>query len=123
MIPRPPRSTRTDTLFPYTTLFRSNGVAAARDPARRAGARHLRPMARQILRFDPFQIGLLDVGTGRYAGAVRVGAGVRARRRDEPRPGGDGLMPVIVRLDARQPDSPLTLSAPADRVGGALANH
>src|SRR3546814_7390405 len=26
MIRRPPRSTRTDTLFPYTTLFRSNGV-------------------------------------------------------------------------------------------------
>src|SRR3546814_6356693 len=33
MIRRPPRSTRTDTLFPYTTLFRSRGdllrVAAA----------------------------------------------------------------------------------------------
>src|SRR3546814_2159098 len=29
MIRRPPRSTRTDTLFPYTTLFRSpNGVIA-----------------------------------------------------------------------------------------------
>src|SRR3546814_5156499 len=27
MIRRPPRSTRTDTLFPYTTLFRSEGVA------------------------------------------------------------------------------------------------
>src|SRR3546814_12093603 len=26
MIRRPPRSTRTDTLFPYTTLFRSEGV-------------------------------------------------------------------------------------------------
>src|SRR3546814_14866556 len=26
MIRRPPRSTRTDTLFPYTTLFRSGGV-------------------------------------------------------------------------------------------------
>src|SRR3546814_3789433 len=26
MIRRPPRSTRTDTLFPYTTLFRSNEV-------------------------------------------------------------------------------------------------
>src|SRR3546814_9947308 len=26
---RPPRSTRTDTLFPYTTLFRSHAVAAA----------------------------------------------------------------------------------------------
>src|SRR3546814_4796937 len=25
MIRRPPRSTRTDTLFPYTTLFRSHG--------------------------------------------------------------------------------------------------
>src|SRR3546814_9874530 len=34
MIRRPPRSTRTDTLFPYTTLFRS---AFAR--ARRAGSR------------------------------------------------------------------------------------
>src|SRR3546814_7456580 len=29
MIRRPPRSTRTDTLFPYTTLFRSNGLAFA----------------------------------------------------------------------------------------------
>src|SRR3546814_5728919 len=28
MIRRPPRSTRTDTLFPYTTLFRSNSGAA-----------------------------------------------------------------------------------------------
>src|SRR3546814_13095203 len=29
MIRRPPRSTRTDTLFPYTTLFRSEtGIAA-----------------------------------------------------------------------------------------------
>src|SRR3546814_5802285 len=28
MIRRPPRSTRTDTLFPYTTLFRSNPEAA-----------------------------------------------------------------------------------------------
>src|SRR3546814_3406481 len=28
MIRRPPRSTRTDTLFPYTTLFRSTGTVA-----------------------------------------------------------------------------------------------
>src|SRR3546814_15781278 len=27
MIRRPPRSTRTDTLFPYTTLFRSRSMA------------------------------------------------------------------------------------------------
>src|SRR3546814_5010961 len=30
MIRRPPRSTRTDTLFPYTTLFRSLGAGAER---------------------------------------------------------------------------------------------
>src|SRR3546814_15621572 len=48
MIRRPPRSTRTDTLFPYTTLFRSLGaaetaepaVASGRAPARRAGLQH-----------------------------------------------------------------------------------
>src|SRR3546814_12306568 len=31
MIRRPPRSTRTDTLFPYTTLFRSGLVAMTVD--------------------------------------------------------------------------------------------
>src|SRR3546814_4696665 len=31
MIRRPPRSTRTDTLFPYTTLFRSRTLATLRD--------------------------------------------------------------------------------------------
>src|SRR3546814_13664094 len=33
MIRRPPRSTRTDTLFPYTTLFRSQGFVAMHAPA------------------------------------------------------------------------------------------
>src|SRR3546814_13850701 len=44
MIRRPPRSTRTDTLFPYTTLFRSaassvqaGGEPAGHDPAVAAG--------------------------------------------------------------------------------------
>src|SRR3546814_5178535 len=32
MIRRPPRSTRTDTLFPYTTLFRSHGRDAPARP-------------------------------------------------------------------------------------------
>src|SRR3546814_3348544 len=31
MIRRPPRSTRTDTLFPYTTLFRSSEMAKQRE--------------------------------------------------------------------------------------------
>src|SRR3546814_19662738 len=41
MIRRPPRSTRTDTLFPYTTLFRSGhraGVEAVRKVTREARA-------------------------------------------------------------------------------------
>src|SRR3546814_3147966 len=33
MIRRPPRSTRTDTLFPYTTLFRSPGSQATDRPS------------------------------------------------------------------------------------------
>src|SRR3546814_4740135 len=37
MIRRPPRSTRTDTLFPYTTLFRSAGGGDARTAARQSG--------------------------------------------------------------------------------------
>src|SRR3546814_9029589 len=41
MIRRPPRSTRTDTLFPYTTLFRSAGqpeiLAYLHDVAERRG--------------------------------------------------------------------------------------
>src|SRR3546814_3414353 len=37
MIRRPPRSTRTDTLFPYTTLFRSRRHGGRRGQARRDG--------------------------------------------------------------------------------------
>src|SRR3546814_6274692 len=41
---RPPRSTRTDTLFPYTTLFRSQGRS------RRAGDAQFARMAGGVLR-------------------------------------------------------------------------
>src|SRR3546814_7913347 len=80
MVRRPPRSTRTDTLFPYTTLFRSQDVdivvaqapePVARDIGKRAmaldgidggghPAQHRRRIARAgadlqhaILRLDP----------------------------------------------------------------------
>src|SRR3546814_6564555 len=39
MIRRPPRSTRTDTLFPYTTLFRSPGPEGGQPPGLRFGQR------------------------------------------------------------------------------------
>src|SRR3546814_14910301 len=63
MIRRPPRSTRTDTLFPYTTLFRSDaatvgGVRDTRDVPRlletvndrRRGGRGHAQVARQLAR-------------------------------------------------------------------------
>src|SRR3546814_4221221 len=40
MIRRPPRSTRTDTLFPYTTLFRSLRRPAVIEPAADRADRH-----------------------------------------------------------------------------------
>src|SRR3546814_10324469 len=54
MIRRPPRSTRTDTLFPYTTLFRSkSGISCRREavsPAQgsAAGGGPLRPEDRIV---------------------------------------------------------------------------
>src|SRR3546814_13476821 len=52
MIRRPPRSTRTDTLFPYTTLFRSAGSAGHPRP-RRQSRRRRTPVRRQPLGRTP----------------------------------------------------------------------
>src|SRR3546814_6380510 len=63
MIRRPPRSTRTDTLFPYTTLFRSvgqerpcarlspYGSARCQDRSGRGGVWAARRVLRTSLRF------------------------------------------------------------------------
>src|SRR3546814_19729179 len=54
MIRRPPSSTRTDTLFPYTTLFRS---------ARHAGCRSTDDSDQQALRGDePVDVLVADLG-------------------------------------------------------------
>src|SRR3546814_19898410 len=45
MIRRPPRSTRTDTLFPYTTLFRSQRSA---DQGRGLNVRHLPVLGQEV---------------------------------------------------------------------------
>src|SRR3546814_6350586 len=63
MIRRPPRSTRTDTLFPYTTLFRSAGAL----PAFAYGPDDQRLST-------PHVAGGKDLG---YAGGVVVGVGPR----------------------------------------------
>src|SRR3546814_8612779 len=100
MIRRPPRSTRTDTLFPYTTLFRSAGAAGrqhhglrteAVDAAVLEAQRDDAP-ARPVLHdqvereiFDEevrviFQRLLIERVEHRVAGAVGRGAGALHRR-------------------------------------------
>src|SRR3546814_12186934 len=61
MLRRPPRSTRTDTLFPYTTLFRSEAVADAVEAAAR------------------------QADLGMFVGDVADRVGERAQRRVHPR--------------------------------------
>src|SRR3546814_13812206 len=64
MIRRPPRSTRTDTLFPYTTLFRSefggDGTPAGQRDLMRPG--DCRPLEDDldIVTFERFGIGLVE---------------------------------------------------------------
>src|SRR3546814_3292774 len=70
MIRRPPRSTRTDTLFPYTTLFRS--LPAGGDPGIRAVGR----AADQVRRRDR----AAGVFRAVHGGAEQV-RGRRGRRR------------------------------------------
>src|SRR3546814_9374770 len=68
MIRRPPRSTRTDTLFPYTTLFRSL-VAADRLPI---------PLAVQRDGVLAREAGHVDVGVGAAGNAEVRGAPARS---------------------------------------------
>src|SRR3546814_8665735 len=67
MIRRPPRSTRTDTLFPYTTLFRSP-FAVKPEPRHHQAVLHLRvdielprPGRRFVLLAAAGQVDFLDV--------------------------------------------------------------
>src|SRR3546814_12942340 len=71
MIRRPPRSTRTDTLFPYTTLFRS---------ARRVQKQHAKNFLGQRAHrgleiFDQFRAGGFDNATEQF-GAYGFEAGL-----------------------------------------------
>src|SRR3546814_20779915 len=73
MIRRPPRSTRTATLFPYTTLFRSNhGVERVEVRVDRGFGRvrlHRCELAREV--------GEEDVGQGAHAAFLHVPTAAR----------------------------------------------
>src|SRR3546814_4180731 len=92
MIRRPPRSTRTDTLFPYTTLFRSrrrqlqppgewrvgDGHALERGDAVQQADRTRRQGAEG--RPDPYYRGRLREGAESYAKLAQI-AGARSDRK------------------------------------------
>src|SRR3546814_9806387 len=67
MIRRPPRSTRTDTLFPYTTLFRS-------DQAGLPPARHFRPQEHRLHDVAIATMFVADHFQDRTAEALHAGA-------------------------------------------------
>src|SRR3546814_4946843 len=66
MIRRPPRSTRTDTLFPYTTLFRSARSPVAQERAAegpgRTGCLYRSSPSDDLLRDGLFRAGLRAAG-------------------------------------------------------------
>src|SRR3546814_9105472 len=100
MIRRPPRSTRTDTLFPYTTLFRSNGsIEPQQRPGRAWGRGDRDPRLFAVShyagnRFHPRRPARRAVGARRARGPIfvaeachdPVGRGYRAGRRIRPHP-------------------------------------
>src|SRR3546814_11782958 len=76
MIRRPPRSTRTDTLFPYTTLFRSLAVAEQKARSPRHGVRAeteqgLGVVCDDVVVSDEQVLRVIDMDAGRH-GAPRV---------------------------------------------------
>src|SRR3546814_4412534 len=87
MIRRPPGSTRTDTLFPYTTLFRSCGSVHPVGDARAVGKFLAQPRDRQAfgLRPEPVAIGAhaqQRVGSLHQPGARRLAC---TQRREQAR--------------------------------------
>src|SRR3546814_9415073 len=71
MIRRPPRSTRTDTLFPYTTLFRS-GRGCSSTPFRPAAPAARRSRGRQPPAARPTRPGRSEEHTSELQSLMRI---------------------------------------------------
>src|SRR3546814_4052865 len=107
MIRRPPRSTRTDTLFPYTTLFRSLCRAGRFVPV---GARRFRRLA----------------GGGGRGGGFGHGAALRrclgAGGGDGAAGAGGGAQPLCVASPRMDRDAARDAAGPYGADGGGAGN-
>src|SRR3546814_12461075 len=118
MIRLPPRSTRTDTLFPYTTLFRSFGARLHR-------ARPRPRLCSSGYRRSGNPTGDRKADAGRSRSDDRRGAGAGPRRLRErlarslrqPR----ARPPADPDRDGRQPEDSATLARNAGMASGARA--
>src|SRR3546814_8443860 len=100
MIRRPPRSTRTDTLFPYTTLFRSRRLVEVGMAGRRGDGAVGHATVRTDFQAEPGRartfftlraagiVGIAEPAT-RTAARGRAGGGNLQRRRSRRRRRGD----------------------------------
>src|SRR3546814_18981231 len=102
MIRRPPRSTRTDTLFPYTALFRSLQDRAAYDQQRKAG---------ECVVFE-------DLPRGGVANRALVGAAEAASSSAEA-PCGSGFSREIFRAAATRRHHQGRTECPHPKIGSA----
>src|SRR3546814_949737 len=82
MIRRPPRSTRTDTLFPYTTLFRSPAIQPGLQGTAACRVRTDRKAAGAVIR-DALRSEALGDAAARRRSQDRERARHRTRRSEE----------------------------------------
>src|SRR3546814_13467781 len=116
MIRRPPRSTRTDTLVPYTTLFRSLSLRQARPHLHR---RSRQGVALPLLRLPKTNRIALQRGglfLPRLRRTARRGQGVQAPVGERPR----RVLPFLPRLRIVAVVGPRTARAPDRRRGGGF---
>src|SRR3546814_15382712 len=82
MIRRPPRSTRTDTLFPYTTLFRSIGAITGPEAVYAAGVGQHQMWAAQFIKYERPNAWLNSGGAGTMGYAVPAAMGAKVAEPD-----------------------------------------
>src|SRR3546814_1512226 len=83
MIRRPPRSTRTDTLFPYTTLFRSPSAIARVRPKRSSTAGCNSLMTSRRWPWALVTRLLIELRPSSTVGLLAVSSTMRRRRSEE----------------------------------------